>query len=384
MEKEDSKLFKHKADFITGILLIYHFVLNLTTKSFTLLHRDVFAYVLVCNSREKTWFRQLKITPLGYYNVHTRADVWPLCSTVDARVITISNMMRFSFSSILWWNLFCEKLDVFIAIQRSPSRDQDSQSPVPPYAAPTYPPPSVFTPSHQGGDRLSPGSLDVRLTAELNRLEYMEESVRQLTDVERTRAVSMAQQETVSLAQILKVSVWISFSLSVILLVIRDGDCFTFAYRAIFNLLSKVILTSLCDWSRKLAPSSQPIRCKTKNNHSLVTRVFPRFSQFDCSCFEFSLALKGVSPSDLPLWLLWFWYYDITEKISVYFDWSRKLKSLSHPIGCRLKLFLTWSSQSSRASSKLWWPIIVESLWLFQSIIFHFHVCWWYCCLFYC
>ena len=60
--------------------------------------------------------------------------------------------------------------------------------------------------SHQGGDRLSPGSLDMRLAAELNRLEYMEESVRQLTDVERTRAVSMAQQETVSLAQILKVS----------------------------------------------------------------------------------------------------------------------------------------------------------------------------------
>lgn len=64
----------------------------------------------------------------------------------------------------------------------------------------------MFVPSHQGGDRLSPGSLDMRLAAELNRLEYMEESVRQLTDVERTRAVSMAQQETVSLAQILKVS----------------------------------------------------------------------------------------------------------------------------------------------------------------------------------
>ena len=45
----------------------------------------------------------------------------------------------------------------------------------------------------------------MRLTAELNKLEYMEESVRQLTDVERTRAVSLAQQETVSLAQILKV-----------------------------------------------------------------------------------------------------------------------------------------------------------------------------------
>ena len=61
--------------------------------------------------------------------------------------------------------------------------------------------------SHQDGDRLSPGSLDMRLAAELNKLEYMEESVRQLTDVERTRAVSLAQQETVSLAQILKVMV---------------------------------------------------------------------------------------------------------------------------------------------------------------------------------
>lgn len=95
----------------------------------------------------------------------------------------------------------------FISLQRSPTRDQVTQSSAPPYTAPpTHPPPSVFMPSHQGGDRLSPGSLDMRLTAELNRLEYMEESVRQLTDVERTRAVSLAQQETVSLAQILKVS----------------------------------------------------------------------------------------------------------------------------------------------------------------------------------
>lgn len=70
-------------------------------------------------------------------------------------------------------------------------------------------------PSHEGGDRLSPGSLDSRLTAELNKLEYMEESVRQLTDVERTRAVSLAQQETVSLAQILKVIILCSGNSSV-------------------------------------------------------------------------------------------------------------------------------------------------------------------------
>ena len=35
-------------------------------------------------------------------------------------------------------------------------------------------------------------------------------------------------------------------------------------------------LTTLCDWSRKLAPPSQPIRCKSKTNRNLVTRVFPR------------------------------------------------------------------------------------------------------------
>ena len=47
--------------------------------------------------------------------------------------------------------------------------------------------------------------------------------------------------------------------------------------------------SSLCDWSRKLTPLSQPIKCKTKTNHDqerflschdLVTRVFPRFWQF--------------------------------------------------------------------------------------------------------
>lgn len=88
--------------------------------------------------------------------------------------------------------------------QCSLRREQGTQGLATSYTAPVHPPPSVFVSSHQGGDRLSPGSLDMRLAAELNKLEYMEESVRQLTDVERTRAVSLAQQETVSLAQILK------------------------------------------------------------------------------------------------------------------------------------------------------------------------------------
>ncbi|XP_074164609.1 centrosome-associated protein 350 [Sminthopsis crassicaudata] len=60
------------------------------------------------------------------------------------------------------------------------------------------------TPSTPGAVRFSPAGLQHRMTAELSYLSAIEESVRQLTDVERVRGISLAQQETVSLAQILK------------------------------------------------------------------------------------------------------------------------------------------------------------------------------------
>ncbi|XP_053893428.1 centrosome-associated protein 350 isoform X4 [Malaclemys terrapin pileata] len=55
-----------------------------------------------------------------------------------------------------------------------------------------------------GSMRFSPTGLQHRLSAELNYLSAIEESVRQLSDVERVRGISLAQQESVSLAQILK------------------------------------------------------------------------------------------------------------------------------------------------------------------------------------
>ena len=58
-----------------------------------------------------------------------------------------------------------------------------------------------------GGDRLSPDSLQRKFTAEINLLENVEDAVRQVSDIERSRGISLAQQETVSLAQILKVNV---------------------------------------------------------------------------------------------------------------------------------------------------------------------------------
>ncbi|XP_062990482.1 centrosome-associated protein 350 isoform X3 [Elgaria multicarinata webbii] len=52
--------------------------------------------------------------------------------------------------------------------------------------------------------RFSPAGLQHRMSAELNYLSAIEESVRQISDVERVRGISLAQQESVSLAQILK------------------------------------------------------------------------------------------------------------------------------------------------------------------------------------
>ncbi|XP_063795872.1 centrosome-associated protein 350 isoform X2 [Pseudophryne corroboree] len=64
--------------------------------------------------------------------------------------------------------------------------------------------PGLITGPGQGSMRYSPAGLQQRLSAELNYLGAMEESVRQICDVERVRGISLAQQETVSLAQILK------------------------------------------------------------------------------------------------------------------------------------------------------------------------------------
>ena len=76
-----------------------------------------------------------------------------------------------------------------------------SHTRLPPGAQPTLLT-SVHPPSLDG--RLSPRSLELKLHSELNLLETVEDSMRQLSQVESARAVSLAQQETVALAQLLK------------------------------------------------------------------------------------------------------------------------------------------------------------------------------------
>ncbi|NXG65919.1 CE350 protein, partial [Hemiprocne comata] len=58
--------------------------------------------------------------------------------------------------------------------------------------------------SASGCMHFSPAGLQQRLSAELDYLTAIEETVRQLSDVDRVRGISLAQQESVSLAQILK------------------------------------------------------------------------------------------------------------------------------------------------------------------------------------
>ena len=53
------------------------------------------------------------------------------------------------------------------------------------------------------------------------------------------------------------------------------------------------VSTSLC-FEIVPAPSYQLMRCKTTNNHDLVTRVFPRFKKSACHRFEFSFAIDDV------------------------------------------------------------------------------------------
>ena len=48
-------------------------------------------------------------------------------------------------------------------------------------------------------------------------------------------------------------------------------------------------VTTLRDWFRELTPLSQPMRSKTKTNHDLVTRAFPRLVPVTCICFELNL-----------------------------------------------------------------------------------------------
>lgn len=68
------------------------------------------------------------------------------------------------------------------------------------------PPPPTTTTSRRIFDerRYSPDALERQLNAELHLLDGVEASMQQVDNMERLRSVALAQQEVVSLAQVLK------------------------------------------------------------------------------------------------------------------------------------------------------------------------------------
>ena len=106
--------------------------------------------------------------------------------------------------------------------QRSPTlfSDRDSETALEPVLTSTKRSPNRVVPkevrqdetpvSHnnvnfrRGDGRMSPNALERRLRAELNLFDSVGDSLQQITEMDRIRDIVQAQQETVSLAQILK------------------------------------------------------------------------------------------------------------------------------------------------------------------------------------
>ena len=111
----------------------------------------------------------------------------------------------------------------------------------------------------------------------------------------------------------------------------------------------------LCNWSRKLASLSQPIRCKTKTNRDLVTCVFPRFGYLRFPALwlrAFSRALVSLPVSSqrlFSLFLVSHWDYNgfglttlnLSSKLIVILQQSIAVSSIGREIladkrGCYL------------------------------------------------
>ena len=90
---------------------------------------------------------------------------------------------------------------------------------------------------------------------------------------------------------------------------------------------------SLCDWSRKLVPLSQPIRFKTKTNESW-SFVFFTFQIVYLFYFGFSMAPFHIFlTSDWLSWLLWFWCESTPLKCILWslclLNWFNKCRLMS-------------------------------------------------------
>ena len=66
-------------------------------------------------------------------------------------------------------------------------------------------------------------------------------------------------------------------------------------------------------------PNFQAMRSKTKTktNHTLWARFFPRFEQVTGNCWEFWLVHRVVCPCDWSKQLFWYWFFDSRLKTTL-------------------------------------------------------------------
>ena len=90
--------------------------------------------------------------------------------------------------------------------------------------------------------------------------------------------------------------------------------------------------TLLCDWSRKLPPSSQPTRYRTKHIRDLIISLFPALQQSVCFPFELSLTKNYVNLcSDWFLRWLWFWFFNTLFKTALKTNRAKPVQSQIAP-----------------------------------------------------
>ena len=105
-----------------------------------------------------------------------------------------------------------------------------------------------------------------------------------------------------------------------------------------------------CEWSRKVAPPSKPIRYKTKTNCDLVTRVFLRLRP-NMRLLRFLIgSLWFFLCSDWPLWLLLFWFNGTQSKSPLSSTLIRTQTGYNpYVMTSYVILMFGWSVRSSRS-----------------------------------
>ena len=128
---------------------------------------------------------------------------------------------------------------------------------------------------------------------------------------------------------------------------------------------------SLCDWSRKLVLLSQPIRCKIKPNHDLVTHVFPRFWKMENVLFFVKRQFVILSRDWIETYSSFDWNAQRKENRDTRLSYFREMQNYNSQLSCGTKswnycTFKTWNDKYLLLSVKLYLlilPIHTGTIW---------------------